>query len=868
MASKEEIQKKNIAESNDLLSEQIGLVTALSDVMKDVVSSNKQRGELDKISLDLTRQSSKAAQNVSSEYDSVKAVQKDIVKDQKLQEKIQKQILTLTGQLNKTEKDNLTAFKDKNKIAKDLEANASKLANDQKRGLDISQSALETAQLEAMYAADEAAMAGAKLSNQAEQVAHLETQQQLNAGITGHLNEQLRRQINLEKAGGRTVKNTAALGKIFNKLGASGIGKVFENASKSAADFAYEATNGGKTTIGMFAKIKIAAKGIGAALKVALGPLALITMAIGFMQKLKAQGEKGAAHMRAMSHDTMVMGRNLGVSSEKAKELAGQATAIGGAMGMTTSAAKQAAGAVYSALDGAEKVSNKTLKTFIQLNKYAGMSADSIKDIKSLSKVSGQEASKVANAMADTAKSSIVNLKLNTSMKSIMQAVGKVSNNVKLAMGGSAVGITKAVAQAKKLGLEMSQVEGIASSLLNIEDSMQKEMEAELLTGKELNLEKARAAALSGDQSKLMDELAKQGITQAEYSEMNVIQQEALAGALGMNRGQMADMLVKQKENVAENVNMVDLQKQGIDAMSSMASAQEKRAKSDEDQILALQGINGAVSRMEEAFRRIKLLLTPLVDLVFTPIFELIADTGEMLAGWLGSTSKLGDDGETIYKNTELVHKVVKGIAIAYVGILGTMKLINMAAAVKKGYDKIAKNDTLFFARYRMMEFKDWVALNAKKVAQWAAEKAAIIANNAVKAAGFLKDVGIAAMRAISSLASIPVVGIGLGIAAAATVAGLAAKYMNDGIQGPVKNGYSRTMYGPEGAISFNDKDTIIAGTDLGGSGGGNSGGSNNSAELGRIANLLEQLLNKEGGVYIDGNKVGGTIALTNYQQQ
>jgi hypothetical protein len=868
MASKEEIQKKNIAESNDLLSEQIGLVTALSDVMKDVVSSNKQRGELDKISLDLTRQSSKAAQNVSSEYDSVKAVQKDIVKDQKLQEKIQKQILTLTGQLNKTEKDNLTAFKDKNKIAKDLEANASKLANDQKRGLDISQSALETAQLEAMYAADEAAMAGTKLSNQAEQVAHLETQQQLNAGITGHLNEQLRRQINLEKAGGRTVKNTAALGKIFNKLGASGIGKVFENASKSAADFAYEATNGGKTTIGMFAKIKIAAKGIGAALKVALGPLALITMAIGFMQKLKAQGEKGAAHMRAMSHDTMVMGRNLGVSSEKAKELAGQATAIGGAMGMTTSAAKQAAGAVYSALDGAEKVSNKTLKTFIQLNKYAGMSADSIKDIKSLSKVSGQEASKVANAMADTAKSSIVNLKLNTSMKSIMQAVGKVSNNVKLAMGGSAVGITKAVAQAKKLGLEMSQVEGIASSLLNIEDSMQKEMEAELLTGKELNLEKARAAALSGDQSKLMDELAKQGITQAEYSEMNVIQQEALAGALGMNRGQMADMLVKQKENVAENVNMVDLQKQGIDAMSSMASAQEKRAKSDEDQILALQGINGAVSRMEEAFRRIKLLLTPLVDLVFTPIFELIADTGEMLAGWLGSTSKLGDDGETIYKNTELVHKVVKGIAIAYVGILGTMKLINMAAAVKKGYDKIAKNDTLFFARYRMMEFKDWVALNAKKVAQWAAEKAAIIANNAVKAAGFLKDVGIAAMRAISSLASIPVVGIGLGIAAAATVAGLAAKYMNDGIQGPVKNGYSRTMYGPEGAISFNDKDTIIAGTDLGGSGGGNSGGSNNSAELGRIANLLEQLLNKEGGVYIDGNKVGGTIALTNYQQQ
>ena len=893
MASKEEIQKKNIAESNELLSEQIGLVTALSDVMKDVVSSNKQRGELDKASLDLTRQSVRAAQNVSSEYDSVKSVQKDIVKDQKLQQKIQKQVLTLTGQLNETEKKNLKAFQDQNKVAKDLEANASKLANDQKRGLDISQDALETAQLEAMYAADAAAMAGAKLSNQAEQAAHLENQLELNAGITGHLNEQLKRQQNLEKAGGRTVKNTAALGKIFNKLGASGIGKVFENASKEAADFAYEATDGGKNTISMFRKIKIAAKGIGAALKVALGPLALITMAIGFMQKLKAQGEKGAAHMRAMSHDTMVMGRELGVSGEKAKELAGQATAIGGAMSMTTGAAKQAAGAVYSALDGAEKVSNKTLQTFIQLNKFAGMSADSIKDIKSLSKVSGQEASKVANAMADQAKSSIVSLKLNTSMKSLMTAVGKVSSNIKLNMAGSAVGITKAVAQAKKLGLEMSQVEGIASSLLNIEDSMQKEMEAELLTGKDLNLEKARAAALNGDNVALMDELAKQGITAADYSKMNVIQQEALAGALGMNRGQMADMLVSQKENVAENVNMVDLQKQGIDAMSSMASAQEKRAKSDEDQLIALAGINGAIGRMEAAFIKIKKLLTPLVDLVFAPIFDLVADTAEVLGEWLGASSQTLEDGTKIYENVDLIHNVVKGIAIAYVGILGTIKAINIAKKVGQGFDKIAKSDTLFFARYRAMQFKDWVklqgkkvagwakqkahwvadkahwvALQAKKVAGWAAEKAAIIANNAVKAAGFLKDVGIAAMRAISSLASIPVVGIGLGIAAAATVAAMAAKYMNDGVQGPVKNGYSRTMYGPEGAISFNDKDTIIAGTDLGGSGGGNSGGSNNSAELGRIANLLEQLLNKEGGVYIDGNKVGGTIALTNYEQQ
>ena len=893
MASKEEIQKQNIEEANQALGEQLNLVAQLSDSMSFLVKSYKEKGTLDKLSVKSINEVVVATRNMKAEYDSVKNVQKDIAKNTTLQNKLTTQKNGLLKQGAGDIEKELAAQKKIESLASKQASKVKKLQLEKAAGLKIDAVILQNAESVLSKLQGKVELNQTNLTHEAKQVQLLQQAEEANAGNLSHLDEQLKRQQNIEKAGGRTVKNMAALGTILNKIGASGIGKIFTTASEEAKKLAYEQTEGGKNAIGILGKMKVAAKGFGAALKVALGPLALITMAIGFMQKLKAQGEKGAAHMRAMSHDTMVMGRELGVSGEKAKELAGQATAIGGAMGMTTGAAKQAAGAVYSALDGAEKVSNKTLKTFIQLNKYAGMSADSIKDIKSLSKLSGQEASKVANAMADTAKSSIVSLKLNTSMKSIMQAVGKVSSNIKLNMGGSAAGITKAVAQAKKLGLEMSQVEGIASSLLNIEDSMQKEMEAELLTGKDLNLEKARQAALNGDNVALMDELAKQGITAADYSKMNVIQQEALAGALGMNRGQMSDMLVKQKENVAENVNMVDLQKQGIDAMSSMASAQEKRAKSDEDQILALQGINGAVSRMEEAFIKIKKLLTPLVDLIFTPIFELIADTGEILAGWLGSTSQLNEDGEMIYENMDLVHNVVKGIAIAYVGILGTIKAINIAKGVSAFFNKDEVKDTLLTMQYRKLQAQDWVklqakkvagwaqqkghwvadkaqwvALQAKKVAGWAAEKAAIIANNAVKAAGFLKDVGIAAMRAISSLASIPVVGIGLGIAAAATVAGLAAKYMNDGIQGPVKNGYSRTMYGPEGAISFNDKDTIIAGTDLGGSGGGNSGGSNNSAELGRIASLLEQLLNKEGGVYIDGNKVGGTIALTNYQQQ
>ena len=54
-------------------------------------------------------------------------------------------------------------------------------------------------------------------------------------------------------------------------------------------------------------------------------------------------------------------------------------------------------------------------------------------------------------------------------------------------------------------------------------------MEAELLLGRSLNLDRARAAALMGDQATLAEEIAGQVGTAEEFSNLNVIQQKALA---------------------------------------------------------------------------------------------------------------------------------------------------------------------------------------------------------------------------------------------------------------------------------------------------------------------------------------------------
>jgi hypothetical protein len=67
--------------------------------------------------------------------------------------------------------------------------------------------------------------------------------------------------------------------------------------------------------------------------------------------------------------------------------------------------------------------------------------------------------------------------------------------------------------------------------------------------------------------------------------------------------------------------------------------------------------------------------------------------------------------------------------------------------------------------------------------------------------------------------------------------------------------------------IKFNKDDLLIGGTSLEGSGGsGNSNNNNNSGNSSNVEKLLEKLLaavEQGGDVYIDGNKVGKSLALS-----
>ena len=112
-------------------------------------------------------------------------------------------------------------------------------------------------------------------------------------------------------------------------------------------------------------------------------------------------------------------------------------------------------------------------------------------------------------------------------ISSQMEAFARFSNE-------GAMGMAKAAIEAAKIGSSLDEVVKVADSLLNFEQSITSEFEAQVLTGKSLNLERARAAALQGDFATLTAEIQQQVGGLGNLQAMNVIQKDAIAGALGL----------------------------------------------------------------------------------------------------------------------------------------------------------------------------------------------------------------------------------------------------------------------------------------------------------------------------------------------
>lgn len=250
--------------------------------------------------------------------------------------------------------------------------------------------------------------------------------------------------------------------------------------------------------------------------------------------------------------------------------------------------------------------------------------------------------------------------------KAVLQDISGLSAATVLTLQQQGVNLTSAAYKARQYGLNLQMIESSASSLLDFQSSIGNELEAELLTGRELNLERARAAALMGRQDILADEIAKNVGSAADFAKMNVIAQEALAKSLGLTRQDMGKMLLEQEA-------LVKLKKQaGYEDIQGLDQAKQRYLQDVKtygvEEARRRLGDQGLADQMENMSiqERIAIAVEKLAELM-----ENVVGGAKMLAIVLGGIAALRFTGlgNQLLNMTGIMGKLSGGAASAAAGM-------------------------------------------------------------------------------------------------------------------------------------------------------------------------------------------------------
>jgi hypothetical protein len=366
------------------------------------------------------------------------------------------------------------------------------------------------------------------------------------------------------------------------------------------------------------------------------------------------------------------------------------------------------------------------------------------------------------------------NVAINT--KTLMKDMGKLSKNVLMNFRGNTKELAKAMVTIKAMGLEFSQIEKIQGGLLDFESSIQNELEAELMTGRSINLEKARLAALNEDQLGLAEALNEQNITAAEWGEMNYMQRQSMAKALGMEKDELAAMLYEQEALASVGGKMNDLQRKAYDQTVKEKGVKEANRmlangelNSLQKQISEQEKLDLAQKKFQDSMIKLGSKLAPLIEAfikildVVMPIVNIIAEVLVPVITVIGERMK-----SQIMQPFMALKDLFGGIIKIFKGdFLGGLKDIGKA-----------------IVRYMIMPWQ------------------------------IMSDTAFAILNAlITAVNKIPGVNFETFTPPDYTKMITGAVFGDDVVS---KAGYGkRTLLMDEGSIQLNDKDTVIAGTNL-----------------------------------------------------
>ena len=740
--------------------------------------------------------------------------------------------------------------------------------------------------------------------------------------IDQKLQDRLDKEKKITESVGLTGQVLEGASGILKKIGLNIGSDKFKALSDGAREYAEQLADGDEELSESQIKAKVLSKTLGDSAKMfakELGAAFDVAIIKGFTGGLK---EFGTA--REDLAKTFGLGRS---DANQLKSELNMAANNSGQLHFSIDDAVKGIQEFNAEIGGAVKLTQDELKTFSLLSNKFGLTNSQAAEFVKSAKLRGESAEDLTASLRGQVAILAEQEGVAVNQQEVFANIGNISAANRLSMEGQGKSLANAAFQAAKLGLSQQQLEKTSNSLLDFESSIAAEMEAELMTGKQLNLEDARRAALMGDQEGLAKAISREIGTSADFAKMNVLQQQSLAKAFGMSREELAETLETQALLTGESKSMTAATEAYNEAMKDGKITAEEQRKIGSDQLTNQLHAEAAGARFNEAITKLKNQLVPIIE-IFGKFLDMLVDSVEFISSFktvlsaiaktvgaiaafkmfgrlgaafkvlknilstLGGISKtasklptaLGGTGDAVKEGTKAATKSVGG---------GATKAAAGAAAKGGGKGIMSGIGGLFSKMNPLNAAKSFLGKNVGSFLKTAGKRIPLIgtAIESIFAASDISSmigsgetgaklnqmVGKRAAEAIGSIGGtalggflgsfIPIPGVGtiLGAMAGDALGKWVGGALAESIGAEGLGSAVLSVFGSgdtaEDFISrpgqpiqkFRADDVIVGGTNL-------SGGGNNE-----VTALLKELIsavNSGGDVFLDGNKVGKSLAL------
>ena len=360
---------------------------------------------------------------------------------------------------------------------------------------------------------------------------------------------------------------------------------------------------------------KMGAKVLTKTISKLLGPIGLlIELVIALFQGDKAAGEL-AKSMNMTYMDALATRREFTMIAEESGEIF-----------VTTKGIQESFIALNKSLGTNVMLNKDNLVFATMMREQMGFSQEAINTTFKLSKAFGKSMEQITGEVIAQADITATNLGVQLEEKEILEEVSKASAATTLSLKGSGRELAKAVTTAKALGMTLQQIENISDNILNFEQSITNELKAELLIGRNLNLERARLFAINNNIEGVAREIASQFGSAAEFGDLNRMQQKAIAEAVGMTRDELAETLFTQQAIGNATGKEADERRAVIAGMLKTMSIEEAQRKLEKEGIENLK----KQASTQERFNAMLDKLTEIAVQIGEPLLEIIAPIADL----------------------------------------------------------------------------------------------------------------------------------------------------------------------------------------------------------------------------------------------